>query len=281
MDNEREQERRTYQLCRMGFSILAFALVVACLPTLIDLPRHFGARGFLPWLRATTWWRWVDLPIVWGSLLGTYLLWGRWTDASWQRRTGLLLVMGLVDFALWGLDHASDLGVRLGAGGELGHLWLRQNLGMALGWAEFALIASLACEVLVHLGVEQAAKTGKATRSLATTGAVVWILLFFLQTDWRSGWPLEPRGILPLEALLLDLGSTMIWTVTLIQVTALTIAAARQCSGVLAEMTLEDVKNDPLKSASEKDFGDLNGFVTTRSDGDARSSGAGGRFFER
>ena len=25
-----------------------------------------------------------DTPIIWGCLLGTYFLWGRWDDAGWQ-----------------------------------------------------------------------------------------------------------------------------------------------------------------------------------------------------
>jgi hypothetical protein len=271
MDTEREQERRTYELCWVGFAILSMALVLACLTTLIDLPRHVGARAFFPWLHTFAWWHWIDSPIVWGSLFGTYLLWGRWTDPSWQRRTGLLVCMGLVDAVLWMLDHANDLGFLFAPGGEVGHRWLRNNLGQALGWAEFALIASLSCELLVHLGVEQAAETGKATRSLATTGAVVFMLLFCIETDWRGGWPLNFRRVLSVQAILLDLGSTMIWTITLIQVTALSIAAARQCSGVLAEIHREELENDPLKSASEKDFGDLQGFGATWSDAESSS----------
>ena len=57
-----------------------------------------------------------------------------------------------------------------------------------------------------------------------------------------------PAPAPPCRGLLLDLGSTMIWTITLIQVTALTIAATRQCAAVLAEMDREDDENDPSKS---------------------------------
>jgi hypothetical protein len=51
--------------------------------------------------------------------------------------------------------------------------------------------------------------------------------------------------------MLLDLGSTMIWTITLIQVTALTIAAARETSRALSEMDLEDRQDDLFRSPSE------------------------------
>jgi hypothetical protein len=249
MDQEREQERRNYAICRAGFVFLSAALVVACLTTLIVLPRHFGGRAFLPWVVHTWAWHWADVPVVWGSLIGSYLLWGRWNDPSWQRRTGLLLVMGMVDAVLWGLDHGDELGLRLG---DVGHLWFRMHLGQALGWAEFALMAGIASDVMVHLGVNQASETGRATRSLAATGAVIWMLLFLQQTDWRK-WPLDFRRVITLETLLLNIGWNMIWTIALIQVTALSIAAAKQCSVVLGEMSQEDEHQDVFKSRSEAD----------------------------
>jgi hypothetical protein len=248
MDFEREQERQRYRICRLGFATLSFALVVACLTTMLSLPRIFAGRAFLPWLHNSAWWKWVDAPIVWAFLVGTYLLWGRWNNPSWQRRSGLLVLMGLVDVVLWLLEHGGSLGLRTE---EVGHLWLRESLGQALGWAEFMLVASLSCEMLVHLGVTQAAETGKATRSLAVTGSVVFFLFFCEMTDWHA-WPLVEHRPTP-QGLLLFLGQTMIGTITLIQVTALAIATARQCAAVLREMDREDDEHDPLKSASVED----------------------------
>ena len=256
MDNERERERRTYQLCRLGFAILSISLVIACLTELLVLPRHFGVRPFVPGLRSSWFWIWIDAPVVWGCLVGAYLFWGRWTHPGWQRRAGLLVLLSLADIVLWFLNHGDDLGLRLD---QVGHEWLRYNLGPALGWAEFALIASLACDVMVHLGVEQAAETGKATRSLAATGAIIWMMYFCQLTNWHA-WPLMIRRPVPIaQTFLLDLGWTMIWTITLIQVTALAIAATRQCSNVIAEMDREDADRDPLKPVSERDFGLLSG----------------------
>jgi hypothetical protein len=200
------------------------------------------------WVNNMGWFRLVGPPIVWGSLIGTYLLWGRWSDAGWQRRVGLLLVMSLVDLVLWAMDHGEALNLQIG---DLGHQWLRAHLGQALGWAEFALIASLAGDVLGHLGVEPAREASKSTRALAATGAVVWMLLFCQRTDWRRGWPLQGPRRGSIEAMLLDLGSTMIWTITLIQVTALTIAATREISRALAEMDVEDRQDDLFRSPSE------------------------------
>jgi hypothetical protein len=249
MDQERETQRKTYQLCRLGFAILSLSLLLASADAVLALMAQFGARSFVIWINNQAWWRWVGTPIVWGSLLGTYLLWGRWSDTGWQRRAGLLVVMNMVDAILWTLDHGNDLGLRLE---DVGHHWFRSNLGQALGWAEFTLIASLAGDVMAHLGVEQAREASKSTRSLAATGALVWMVLFYHCTAWKRGWPLEgPRNVRSLETILLYLGSTMIWTITLIQVTALSIAATRETSRALAEMDLEDESDDLFPSPSD------------------------------
>ena len=247
MDLEREQFRKTYLVSRLGFTLLAVALGLACGTSLLDLFGTFDP-GLVLRIERSDWYRWLDLPIVWGSLVGASLLWGRWEEVSWQRRSGLLLVMSLADVGLWVLAHAGALGR-----GELsiGHEWLRYHLGEALGWAEFALLASLASDYLGHLGVEEAAESAKAARSMAATGAVVWMLVFCERTHWARGWPLQPhRPLRSLEVLLLIHGWKLIWTITLIQVTALVISATRQSSRVLAEIQREDEADDPLRSRS-------------------------------
>jgi len=245
MEQEREEQRRTYVLCRLGFAFLSVALVMACISTALGMA-GIVLLPFRGWVRSSVFLHWVDTPIVWGSLVGTYLLWGRWSHPSWQRRSGLLVLMGLVDLILWFLHHGNDLSLRLD---DVGHDWFRSHLGEALGWAEFALMTSLACDFLVHLGIDQAREAGKATRSLAATGAVVWMLLFSMQTNWL-GWPLAARGALTPELLLLILGTEVIWMITLLQVTALTIAAWRQSTRVLLEMDREDQEHDLLQFRS-------------------------------
>src|SRR4051794_11644024 len=191
MDQERDQQRRTYVICRLGFGVLSFALLLASFSSVVWLMRLFSLGGpIVAWIIRSPFWHWLDAPIVWGSLLGTYLLWGRWTDTGWQRRSGLLIVMGMVDAMLWLMEHGPELGLRFS---DVGHEWLRGELGQALGWAEFALIASLAGDLMAHLGVEQAPEAGRATRSLAATGSAVWFLFFLEQTVW--GWPLKKRGL--------------------------------------------------------------------------------------
>jgi heme exporter protein D len=251
-DIEREQLRKTYQLCRLAFAILAVALVVACFDSLLGLFGRFEqGPGLLTWIYASAWYQWLDAPMVWGCLIGAILLWGRWDHVSWQRRAGLFLIMNLVDLVLWVMARGDAMGARVG---EFGHEWLRLNLGRALGWGEFALLSSLTCDYLVHLGVDYARDSDKSTRSMAATGAMLWLLLFCQTTHWRAGWagwPLQghhPRG---LEGLLLSHGFHLIWTITLIQVTALVISAVRQSTDVLQEMDREDEENDLLRSRSD------------------------------
>ncbi len=45
-DLEREQLRKTYQLCRLAFLMLAVALVLACFESLLDL---FGKVSSQAW----------------------------------------------------------------------------------------------------------------------------------------------------------------------------------------------------------------------------------------
>jgi hypothetical protein len=250
-DQEREQLRKNYQLCRLGFGIVAVGLVLACFEALLDM---FGRLQphFLLSLQATAWYEWLVTPITWCTLIGVSLLRGSWDQTSWRRRSGLLLLMCLVDLGLWFFSRGESLGLQFG---DVGHDWLRKHIGQALGWSEFALLASLSGVYLVHLGVEQARDSDKATRSMAVTGAVLWMILFCQQTNWAAGWPLQRRRFMGLEWFLLSHGWTLIWTITLIQVTGLVISAARQSTHALEEMDREDQANDPFRSYSKEPAG--------------------------
>ena len=250
MDDSRDDEKRRYELCRTGFGFLSAALILACLTAFLALPAVFlNGQIFIPWIHDPAVWFWIETPIVWGSLMGSYLLWGRWSEPSWQRRTGLLVVMCMVDALLWLVKHAPELGLHKES---VGHFWLRINLGEALGWAEFALLASLACEMMSHLGVTQADEAGQSTRSLAATGASLFMVLFCLRTDWARGWPLQDRPMLSVSLRLLSLGELMIQTITLIQVTALVIAAARQCGAAIKTITLEEAREEVWRGPGDE-----------------------------
>jgi hypothetical protein len=256
-DFDLEHQRRTYQLCRLSFGALAVALVTACVPSIIDLFAMFHI-SLVQQIRQLAVYDWLDTPIIWGSLLGAMLLFGRWDNVSWQRRAGLLLVMNLVDVGLWFMGRGEALGLQ---DWGVAHAWLRANLGTALGWAEFALMASLSADYLVHLGVDPAKESGRSARSMAATGAVLWALLFCEQTDWGKGWPLQQRVMVfggmrgrrfnpAFETfMLLNHGFRLIWTITLVQVTAMVLSATRESTRVLAEIE-HDALNMPTYEPS-------------------------------
>lgn len=245
---ERDRIRKNYQICRAGFGVLSFALILASLTAVLWTTYQFTHLGIVRDIFNSTLYRWIDTPIIWASLLGTTLLWGRWENASWQRRIGLLLVMCLVDVVLWVMDQGTNLKI---INREFGHEWLRSNLGQALGWAELALLSTLACDYLVHLGIGQARETAQSARSLITTGAMIWMLLFCSQTAWKEGWPLQRGGgMRNPEGLLLAMGVVMIHTVVLIQVTALTLLATRCTRRVLDDLDRDDPYHDFLNPQS-------------------------------
>ena len=109
-DTDREQARKTYQLCRFGFSSYGVALVVAAITAVIDLLWIFRLEQ-ARWIHKLPWYHWLDTPIVWCRLIGAILLWGRWDHKSWQRRTSLLLALCLADIALWFVARGEMLGL--------------------------------------------------------------------------------------------------------------------------------------------------------------------------
>ena len=243
IEYERDQIRKTYQLCRIGFFLLTVSLVPACILSLLAMVGLLGDPQLFNRIVDSPWTQWVSTVSVWGGLVGAMMLWGRWDHKSWQRRTGLLLVMCMVDLVVWFMDRGENQ-----APGQPD--WFRSNLGQALGWAEFALMASLSGDYLVHLGLSQAEDSARSTRSLAATGAVVWLLMFCELTHWDGGWPLRRRN-LNMHGWLLFLGSELIWTITLIQVTALVIAALRRSNRTLTEMENEDHDHELLRFPAE------------------------------
>jgi hypothetical protein len=245
-DTVREQARKTYQLCRVGFASYGAALAVASLTAVIELLWVFRIDQ-VRWIAGQTWYQWLDTPIVWCRLLGAILLWGRWDQKSWQRRTSLLLALCMADLVLWFVARGEMLGLH---GGDIGHNHLRGMLREAMSWGRMALLSSLAGDYLVHLGIENARESDKLTRSMTVTGALVWMLFNLQQTNWAV-WPLQRMGKFNLESALLLHGYTLIYSITLIQVTALVISAARQSSVTLAEMDREDQEDDLLRPQSD------------------------------
>jgi hypothetical protein len=261
LDPEHEPPRSRYQLCGVGFALTALSLGLLCLDAALQLllmvTRDARILGYMlhpgyAWL--------VGAPITWGSLVGSYLLWGRWPELNWQRRAGLLVLMNGVDLLKWFLDAAERLGIvfdpqlqRLLAE----HSWFLIHLTRALGWAELALFASLATDVLVHLERPGAAAAGRSARIFIAAGAAALVVGILMQTDWNRipPWPLAGRRV-PFPNLI-DLMSSFLLTVASLQVSALAFEACRSCRGLLAEWRrVDEQPHDLLRSRSESESDD-------------------------
>lgn len=247
MDWDVEDERPRYRLCGTGFALLGLALGLLCIDGMLDLASLFTGHPAVHALREDRLWTWlVGAPITWGSLIGSLLLLGRWPEATWRRRAGLLALMNSVDLVSWFLSHNEDLGLGLG---RIPHPWLRMHVTMALGWAELSLIAALAGDVSTRLGMGPARDAARAARAFAIFGALAWGFWFLGQTRW-SRWPLGPRGLTP-ETLVAMVGSLLLLVVTSFQVTVLCILASRQCRQVVRDLNRQADGHDLLRSRSE------------------------------
>ncbi|WP_435015660.1 hypothetical protein TA3x_003204 [Tundrisphaera sp. TA3] len=235
--DERTRDRRRIRFCLLAFALLGFALVLASVGTVGGVLAMF--RG-MPGGVFPESWKFAEASlVVWCSFVGTCLLWGRWRDASWQRRAGLLVLMGFVDLILWSLEFAVVLGL---SEQGIDHEWFRHCLGHALGWAELSLIASLAADVADHLGSPQALDIARGARALASVGATLWLAVIFFCTRWTVPfWPLRMRPMFRQPELqLMMLGETVLYTINLVQITALTLLAAYACTVALRNMIRED-----------------------------------------
>ena len=248
--DEPEDLRPRYRLCQAGFALLALGLGLLCGDAALDFAYWCSGSPAIAALVRDPLWTWlVGAPITWGTLVGSFLLWGRWTEPSWQRRAGLLLLMNGIDLVHWTLRHGDALGLRIG---ELPHGWLRSQLSGGMGWIELALSATLAADLSVHLGRKEAPDSSRGARALAMVGLVVWGLFFLQHTHWRR-WPLRPRNFLTPETYLLLIGQSLLLAITAFQVTALCILAARQCGHYLRELDRIAADRDRFLLPSEPD----------------------------
>lgn len=250
MNDQATDFGKSYRFCRLGFFLLAVGLVLVCLADLPALlvrlasrPAHFH---FWRWMRESGASTLVGTVTPWATLAGSALLWAAWDSPAWRRRAGLLMAMCLVDVGSWILDQGDPEFRGPNA-------FFRIQLGAALGWAEFALLAGLAGEILTHLGAESAEESARSTRSLAATGAVVWLLLFVETADLAGGWPLRRNPWMTLHAQLLWLANDVIHAVCLVQVTGLVLGAFRRLHAEILRCDAEDADRSDLGPPSGRD----------------------------
>lgn len=239
--------RRRYALCRAAFIAAAVGLALLGLSSMISAIFLFTFDPDLHAVLRSPLWRWcVSAPVTWTTLLSAFLLWGRWTDPSWQRRAGILLLLNVLDLVSWTVQNGNELGLRMG---PVGHAWLREYMSDAFGWIEFILFGSLAAEVARRPGSDAPDLLRNGVVALSTLGLLLCTATFGAATDWGHGWPLGPRPV----AGLLDSYrlSNMILIMTTLQLVPLMMLGARQCARDLAAIQRAEEMPDLLVSRSE------------------------------
>jgi len=229
-----------YRLCQIGFTLSGLALGLLSLANASRLAVIFSGQWQLQWIFQTPLWDWgVAAPITLASFVGSYLLWGRWREITWQRRTGLLVLMNGIDVLLWAKHVLAQLPELLpGQKPPVSpHEWLEMLIIMGLGWSELVLYASLAADVSSQLGNEESRSTGRAAQTLCTVGLALWAMMFLTQTDWDR-WPLIAKQT-P-AVVMMRLGETFLMALAAFQVTILCMATARQCRRYVRELNYED-----------------------------------------
>lgn len=236
LEYEIDDHIRRYRLCRAGFALIAFGVLLRA----IDVGMHVGLmmsifdrnRLFFDAINHPLYGWVIKTPLTAALLLGPYVLWNRWPEPSWQRRTGALVTLGLIDAFLWVLDNERTFGLDLG--GE-GHKWLRLHVARAISWAQLYLGAAVAADFLDHLGRHREAKAAGTVRGFLAAGVSIWALYFVQQTVWAAGWPLQQRG-LNLMMIVLLVAYLLPLSVAAVQVMALCLISHREASRLTADL---------------------------------------------
>ena len=249
---------RRYQLCRVGFFLLAAAALVRAVDVGLHIAMFMTMNGALLGVFEETWYLWVVRGAMVGAgLVGAYLLWGRWDHPKWTSRTGLLITVGLVDLVLWVME-CSDQGGQ-GAGLANDHHWVRLHLARAVSWAQLGLGVGLAAAFLDHLGHHREARSAERIYGFIVSGIALWLLYFARQTGWSHGWPLQQRRLDGLAIVLL-LSYFLPLTLASAQLMTLDLRCARESARLLDDWRrhLAQKGTELLKSRSEQDeFKDL------------------------
>ncbi len=255
MDLDLEQQRRTYRLCQVGMVLSGLSMILFALDSAtqgVFMGTILVVKRMPPlWMAIfeSVWWDVaIKAPMNVLGLAGAYCLWGRWTQSSWQRRAGLLVVINLVKVVLWTTRHADylDFGAPY-----LGHEWFVRNLTRALEWADIALLAGLAADLWTHLGSNRAAEAGLATRKMVASAAIFWMLTFCHRTAWEQGWPLVVRPMFDLSTVIFLTGVAAFRTMTILQTIVLLFGAGKVCRETVQEIDRHERSNDLLISRSE------------------------------
>ncbi len=253
MDLEHVDYRPRYRLCRVGLFLAAVASGVMA-------SEDLGFLGFLLTLHrpiheflSSPGWLWFGgTAMAWTALLGSYLLWGRWSEPDWQKRSGTLVLIALCGVGVWVWQHREAFG--LFGQGHPQTDWTTEIARKGLRWGWLLLLTGLAADVAVHLGREEAQESRASLYALITAGMAVWVFHVINSTDWAGGWPLRPGGFRQTTWLML-LGVTGLRSLSAFLVTALSLLASRECGRIVRELDQAEKGLDLFPTPSESGWG--------------------------
>lgn len=246
-DTNEFEWRGRYRLCRVGFGLCALGMALLSVNELMLVGYSVTFNREIQRIIISPTWHWAaGSTITWSTLLGPYLLWGRWSEPHWRRRAGLLVFLNLADVGLWFLRHGQDFGFWPH---DVGHEWLRMHLTFGSSWVQFVLFAALADDMAAHLNAKWAPATSRRIATVALVGGLAWGLLLLQTTAWHRGWPLRPRRT-PLLLLMFTI-LPLARAVASFQLAALCAGVCRECSLMLGDLERGNPDLAALRSRSE------------------------------
>lgn len=248
MDPETLDYRPRYRLSRLGFLLAGLASGLMT----FDAAVHLATLLWPDWplaglVSAGTWHLGGGGTIVVAAVLGSYLLWGRWREPSWQARSGLLVLLALAGAVAWVLQQATALGLE---GVDFPREWA-YHLRIGLRWGWMALLAGLAADVVVHLGREEGHDTRASIYALVLASAVIWGLDLLHHTEWAGVWPPRRRPFWSPLTWPLWLALNGLRGLAGFFLTSLALLAARECTTLIRELDRTEAAHDLFPSPSE------------------------------
>jgi hypothetical protein len=219
-----DSQRPRYLLCSIGFWLLTVSFGLLGLCNALPLIGVINNDNRIFQVMSQRWWTLsISLPLSYMGLLGSYLLWGRWSDMSWQRRAGLMVLLSLLNSIAATLIRADDLGfvARIEPA--------KHTLSVMIdsfGWVKLFLAASLATEVASQLGRPTISEAGRLSERVALFGLALCVALTIVHTSWRDGWPLQRLPARDPFVLLGELGAVLLKALSAAQVATLCFLAA-------------------------------------------------------
>jgi hypothetical protein len=229
--------RPRYRLTGFGLALFSFSYLLLLFDVIVVLAGKFRLLPELDEVGRHTYWLWgVRAPIHALSLLGAYLLVGRWDTSSWRRKSVVLLILNAIEVVNWCLNHGAPLGV---PPLPEAYRWSSDLLKLGMVWVGLAIYTSLVGDLLIHLGQRDALTTSRSTCAMSWTGFGLWSLLVLSCTEWTV-WPLQPRFLSRAEAQLARMNfhiSSLLLMIILFSVTIAGLTASRECARLVRDWT--------------------------------------------